>query len=124
MSEPHFIIVQLGDGYDAISNMHGRFTSVSLLGFGSRIRDEMRLKFGVDSVDVEFSPCDLLRAKFVECGKCRGTSRVESNATAGQYLGDEFGSIDWSLKATEVCPTCAGLGVEIPGFWQTTCPTA
>jgi len=119
MSEPHFIIMPLADRYAAISNRHGQFTSLSLAGFGGRIRTEVHQRFAIDESDIEFSLSDDLRSKFAACEVCSGATRVEVDAIAGQYLRDEFAPIDWSKKATETCSACSGLGVEIPDFWRT-----
>lgn len=119
MNEPHFVIMPLDEGYAAISNMHGHFSSPTLVGFGARLHEEMRVKFGVESDDVEFTPSELLTPNLVICATCNGATRVETDGVAWQFLRDESGIFDWAKKATRVCQACAGLGFEIPGFWQT-----
>lgn len=114
----------LGDGYAAISNSDGHFSSASLVGLGWRIKEDIQRKSGEEDPELEFTLSEELRPRFETCETCAGTTRVETDAIAGQWLRDEFDAIDWSKKATGTCPTCAGLGVEIPGFWQTTSATA
>lgn len=123
MNEPNFIIMRLADGYAAISNMHGRFVSPTLVGFGAYIRDEMLRRHGIASDEVEFTRGEELAAGVSTCRTCAGATRIESDGVAGQYLRDEFDTIDLSLKATRVCSTCFGLGCEIPGFWETATKT-
>lgn len=117
MNEPNFIIMGLADGYAAISNMHGRFLSPTLVGFGTCIRDAMRANYGIESADVEFTR-GIELAGFATCATCAGTTHVETDGVGGQYLQNEFDAIDWTLKATRTCPACRGLGCEIPGFWE------
>jgi hypothetical protein len=122
MSEPHFIIMQIANGYIAISNSNGCFTARSLEGFGAYLRDQIRKTDAND--DVEFSFSAELRTLFAKCPMCHGTAAVETDGVAGQYLRDEFDTIDWSKKATATCPNCCGLGVEFPEFWRARPATA
>src|ERR1700744_2132803 len=100
MHEPTFLIMRMTDGYAAVSNRHGRYFAQTLVGFGSHIRDEMRARFGIESDDVEFVRGERLTPTSERCGTCNGSMRVEGDGVAGQYLGDVFGTIDWSMKAT------------------------
>src|SRR6266550_3225918 len=97
MNEPTFIIMKTADAYAAISNSHGHYYGRTLVGFGAYIRDEMRKRFGIESDEVEFTPVGQLTQNLARCATCAGTSRVETDGVAGQYLQDEFGTIDWSL---------------------------
>ena len=124
MHEPTFLIMRMAGGYAAVSNSHGHYYGRTLVGLGTYLRDEMRAQFGIESDDVEFVRGEQLTPSSVACGTCSGSARVQADILAGQYLGDAFGTIDWTMKATRVCPTCAGLGSVIPGFWEPAARTA
>jgi hypothetical protein len=116
----HFqiLLLPLEDGFRALID-GTPVDAYTLDGFGSRIEDALRRNTG-DEIDVEYALSIDLKPKFPTCLVCRGTERIEIPGTvAGQTLSSVFGSIDFSKRASDTCPRCKGLGVEIPRFWAT-----
>jgi uncharacterized protein with PIN domain len=106
----------LDDGFRAV--IGGRpVDAYTLDGFGVRIEEALRRNSG-DEIEAEYALSQELKPKFARCSVCGGNERVEVLGTvAAQIVRDEFGSIDFTKRATTTCPRCKGLGVEIPRFW-------
>jgi hypothetical protein len=110
------LLMRLDDGYRAVAQGFGMLDGYTLEGFRSRIREAITKRLRSEAFEFEFALSPDLRPDYPACARCGGTERVETDGIAGQYLSSEFGSIDWSKRATVTCPTCEGLGVFIANF--------
>ena len=111
------LLMPLQDGFRAVAGATA-LDSYSLDTFGTRIEQALKKNVGED-IDVEYALSNDLKPRFATCPVCHGAERVEVEGTiAGQTLQSVYSSIDFSKRATDTCPRCKGLGVDIPRFWE------
>jgi hypothetical protein len=110
-----FQIHQVPGGYRARAGAY-QVVRPSLEGFGTFLLGEVQR--GNPALRVEFRLSDDLRANFALCGTCEGEGRVKTDGIAAQFVANDLGTIDFDKKPTATCPTCRGLGADIPNFWS------
>jgi hypothetical protein len=101
----------LGTHYRAISNGLGWINLESLSGLNGKIRDHVRRRLGTDEFELDLLLSNSLRPRYPPCVKCKGATRVETNAVRSHY-----GRLNFKKSSTLTCPQCEGLGVILPNL--------
>ena len=112
-----FHIFESHAGFVAASNRLGFHLARGLPRFGSYLIESAK-RAGQDGTDIEFSFSASLARRFPLCVTCAGAGQVKAPGTvAGQYLANEFDSIDFGLVGTRTCGECKGSGVTVTDFF-------